>query len=153
MDAGVIVLLSVVAWVVVFTFLGSWVSCQKHRRPEEGAILGLLFGPFGVLLEALLPTLQPAPPPSPPQGPTGKELRAMREEAEREREVLTTRQLKEAAESLRLSREQRAYRARRRRERWEATPDWLKMVLAGLGVGALVCVPIIVAGALGAFGN
>lgn len=35
--------------------LGSWVASQKRRSALEGAILGLLFGPLGVLVEALLP--------------------------------------------------------------------------------------------------
>lgn len=35
--------------------LGAWVSLQKHRNPSEGLILGILFGPFGVLIAALMP--------------------------------------------------------------------------------------------------
>lgn len=36
--------------------LGLFVSGQKQRPPMEGLILGVLFGPFGVLIAALLPT-------------------------------------------------------------------------------------------------
>jgi hypothetical protein len=35
--------------------LGAWVATQKERDPAEGAILGFVFGPLGVLIEALLP--------------------------------------------------------------------------------------------------
>jgi hypothetical protein len=36
--------------------LGSWIAIQKSRNPAEGFVLGLFFGPLGVLVEALLPT-------------------------------------------------------------------------------------------------
>lgn len=42
----------------VFAFFGGWVANQKGRDPFEGGMLGLLFGPFGVHIEALLPTDQ-----------------------------------------------------------------------------------------------
>jgi hypothetical protein len=35
--------------------LGAWVAMQKNRSPVEGLMLGILFGPFGVLIIALLP--------------------------------------------------------------------------------------------------
>jgi hypothetical protein len=35
--------------------LGAWVATQKRRSASEGLVLGLLFGPLGVLVEALLP--------------------------------------------------------------------------------------------------
>jgi hypothetical protein len=38
-----------------FVGLGSWVAMQKNRSEGEGALLALIFGPFGVLIEALLP--------------------------------------------------------------------------------------------------
>lgn len=37
--------------------LGRFVATQKGRPSTEGFMLGLLFGPFGVLIEGLLPTL------------------------------------------------------------------------------------------------
>lgn len=40
--------------------LGAWVATQRHRGAGEGLVLGLLFGPFGVLVEALLPAGTPA---------------------------------------------------------------------------------------------
>jgi uncharacterized YccA/Bax inhibitor family protein len=45
----------IAAWVLVFGSLGAWVASQKGRSLPEGAILGILFAFFGVLLEALLP--------------------------------------------------------------------------------------------------
>lgn len=41
----------------VFGCLGGWVASQKGRRPVEGLSLGFLFGPFGVLIESLLPSV------------------------------------------------------------------------------------------------
>lgn len=41
---------------VVMTPLGAWVATQKRRSAGEGALLGFGLGPFGVLIEALLPT-------------------------------------------------------------------------------------------------
>lgn len=43
------------AWVVAFGALGGYVSVQVDRDPAEGLILGVLFGPLGVLVAALLP--------------------------------------------------------------------------------------------------
>ena len=47
-----------VTTVVVFGFsiLGGWLAREKNRDATEGYALGFLFGPFGVLIEALLPT-------------------------------------------------------------------------------------------------
>lgn len=41
---------------VVFAVLGAYVAKQKRRSKGEGAMLGLIFGPLGCLIEALLPT-------------------------------------------------------------------------------------------------
>jgi hypothetical protein len=41
---------------LIFGFLGRWIAGEKHREPSEGFLLGFLFGPLGVLIEALLPT-------------------------------------------------------------------------------------------------
>jgi hypothetical protein len=40
-------------------WLGCWITAEKRRNPDEGMMLGLVFGPLGVLIEALLPTLPP----------------------------------------------------------------------------------------------
>lgn len=39
----------------VWVILGYYVAKQKRRSPLEGALLGIL-GPFGILIECLLPT-------------------------------------------------------------------------------------------------
>jgi hypothetical protein len=49
--------------------LGAWVASVKGRDSGEGLLLGLLFGPFGVLIEALLPNIAP---------PTAEQLAAQR---------------------------------------------------------------------------
>lgn len=53
-----LVVAAVLAW-FVFGFLGVFIAGQKNRDPGEGFLLALLFGPFGCLIEALLPTLEP----------------------------------------------------------------------------------------------
>jgi hypothetical protein len=40
--------------------LGLWTAMQKGRSTTEGFVLGLIFGPLGVILEGLLPTLEPS---------------------------------------------------------------------------------------------
>jgi hypothetical protein len=43
---------------VVFGLLGAWIASQKNRSEGEGLALGCIFGPFGALIEALMPTMQ-----------------------------------------------------------------------------------------------
>src|SRR5260370_30727836 len=45
-------------WLPCLVWLGPYIAEQKGRNVWEGALLGLLFGPFGCLIEALLPTLE-----------------------------------------------------------------------------------------------
>ena len=40
---------------IAFGSFGAWVARQKRRSVVEGLILGLLFGPLGVVVEGLLP--------------------------------------------------------------------------------------------------
>lgn len=40
----------------VFGTLGRWVAMQHGRSGLEGAVLGILFGPLGIIVEALLPS-------------------------------------------------------------------------------------------------
>ena len=47
----------VVVVALAFATLGAWIASQKNRDGGEGFILGLLFGPVGVIIEAVLPTL------------------------------------------------------------------------------------------------
>lgn len=49
-------LVLLVVWFGGFAALGRWVAMNKRRRGAEGLTLGLLFGPLGVIVEALLPT-------------------------------------------------------------------------------------------------
>jgi hypothetical protein len=44
-----------VLWVVLFGWLGAWVASQCGRSPGEGFKLGVVFGPLGAIIEALLP--------------------------------------------------------------------------------------------------
>ncbi len=56
----------VVVWLVMGIF-GAWIASQKNRSIREGFWLGLLFGPLGVVVEALLPGGNP---PEPINSPT-----------------------------------------------------------------------------------
>jgi hypothetical protein len=51
-----VLILAWLAGAALMAMLGAWVAVQKGREPVEGGTLGFLFGPFGVLIEALLPT-------------------------------------------------------------------------------------------------
>ena len=52
-----LVLVGVLA--AIFGGLGAFIAAQKRREVAEGLIMGLLFGPLGVLIEALLPSVDP----------------------------------------------------------------------------------------------
>jgi hypothetical protein len=45
---------------LVFPLTGAYVANQKGRSTTEGAVFGFLFGPFGILIVLLLPTIEPA---------------------------------------------------------------------------------------------
>jgi hypothetical protein len=45
----------VIVWVVLFGFVGCYVSVQCGRRAAEGFLLGCLLGPMGLFLTAILP--------------------------------------------------------------------------------------------------
>ena len=47
----------------IFTLFGRYVAIEKRRG--EGVLLGLLFGPLGVVVEALLPTGEAPAAPTP----------------------------------------------------------------------------------------
>jgi hypothetical protein len=56
-------LVGVLIAIPIFGGLGAWVASAKHRSNIEGGVLGGLLGPFGVIIEALLPSQSaPAPP-------------------------------------------------------------------------------------------
>jgi len=43
-------------WCLLFSVLGVYVAYQKGRSALEGFILGILLGPFGLVIVACLPT-------------------------------------------------------------------------------------------------
>ena len=51
---GLMILQFVFGW-LIWIPVGAYVASQKRRRIAEGLILGFL-GPFGAIIEALLPT-------------------------------------------------------------------------------------------------
>ncbi len=48
-------IVAAVAWVIAFGWFGGWVASQCGRNGLEGMLLGVFFGPLGVVVEALLP--------------------------------------------------------------------------------------------------
>ena len=56
---GLVIAILVVAWFMV-ALLGAYVSTEKGRSGFEGFFLGLVFGFFGVIIAALLPTRRPS---------------------------------------------------------------------------------------------
>lgn len=46
-----------VIWIVIFWALGDYVARQTGRSATEGVLLGLLLGPLGLILVALLPRI------------------------------------------------------------------------------------------------
>ena len=47
---------AVLAYLGLCGYAGVYVAQQKGRDEKEGATLGVLFGPLGILIEACLPT-------------------------------------------------------------------------------------------------
>jgi len=141
----------VVAFVVwcVFAALGGWIAEQKNRGGGEGVALGFLFGPLGVLVEALLPTLPPPPAQAvqarPAAAEESEQLRAhwaKVNEAEREE---ARRRAAAQAEAKQVAREARAA-SRAEREAYLRSrgvepgpfawygllPDWGQAIVLGL---------------------
>jgi hypothetical protein len=67
-----ILLFGVLLWYAALVYLGMWTADQKGRSQAEGFFITLLFGPLGLLLVALLPTLGPPAPKKPPK-PQGRD--------------------------------------------------------------------------------
>jgi hypothetical protein len=116
-------IIAVIFGVILFGILGSWVSVQKNRDGSEGFLLGCLFGPLGVLIAALVPTLpKPAATqlskPSSEREPTPEEKEAARREADELRDELNAE--REVHEQFLQRAREREERARLRRQRWEA---------------------------------
>lgn len=55
-------LLSLAAWSALFGYAGRYISVAKGRKPKEGVALGILFGPPGLIVAAVLPTVTAAVP-------------------------------------------------------------------------------------------
>jgi MFS family permease len=64
MDEPGFYVVALLVYAIVFGGLGLFVANAKNRPSGEGFCLGLLFGPLGALIEALLPNGKP---PAPPQ--------------------------------------------------------------------------------------
>src|SRR5437588_52348 len=91
-----------IVW-IIFGCLGAWIANQKHRDGGEGFILGLLFGPIGCLIEAILPN-GAAPPPPVVETP---------EQIAQRRQAYKDLMAQQAAEDARISAEwQKTYDAR-----------------------------------------
>lgn len=77
MELGYFVLICLVLWFIVSLAVGSYISAAKGRHFMEGTLFTFLFGPFGMVVAACLPTVerssvwQGAKPmvPPPPQAP------------------------------------------------------------------------------------
>lgn len=50
-------LLALCVWAAIFCGAGAYISTEKGRNPAEGVVLGLLFGPIGLIVAAVLPTV------------------------------------------------------------------------------------------------
>jgi hypothetical protein len=68
---GLVALLVLVLVLLLLAVLGGWVAAQRDRSIVEGLILGLLYGPLGVIVEALLPL--GSRPPAPAEEPDDDE--------------------------------------------------------------------------------
>lgn len=55
MVSSISILEIVLTWSIVFGLFGMYVAAQVRRKIAEGLILGVLFGPLGVIIVALLP--------------------------------------------------------------------------------------------------
>jgi hypothetical protein len=54
-DAVAKVFCLVIAWCVIFGWVGSYVARQCGRKAVEGLVFGFALGPLGVIIVALLP--------------------------------------------------------------------------------------------------
>ena len=126
--------------------LGAWVSIQKNRAPEEGMVLGLLFGPFGVLIAALVPT-RPEPTPEEKAAAIAAEQARLVARARAESAAFARRMKEQEANYEKAEKAAAAQRAAYYKSRgiepgplawFLVLPAWLQVVLGGLAVGGLV---------------
>jgi uncharacterized membrane protein YeaQ/YmgE (transglycosylase-associated protein family) len=141
--------LAVVIGIVIFGLLGGWVAGEKHRHEGEGFLLGFFLGPYGVLIEALLPTLA--------QGELAaratriqegialeeKQRAEQREKEKRERPERIAQQIHQQAKQREEAAQKKAARVESLKRRWAGTPDWARMVLIGFAVGMALSVPLV----------
>jgi len=113
----------IVFW-LVFAAVGYWISGQKNCEGSEGCLLGLLLGPIGLLIEAVLPTIpRQAAPGNQPSTPflTTEEMKAVikvREVAEAKAEELRKRTAAlQREEEQRIAQEHAAERKLQEQER------------------------------------
>ncbi len=98
----------IVYWLVfgvIFGALGAWIANEKHRDQGEGFILGFLFCPLGVIIEAVLPNppqavLEPTPQPTAEELARQRELLEQQREQQRQEEAIR-RQVQQLAEQQR----------------------------------------------------
>lgn len=57
---GLLVVLFLFVDALVFCVVGAFIAREKNREMAEGALLGFLLGPLGVIVEGLLPTRPPS---------------------------------------------------------------------------------------------
>ena len=153
----------VVVVALAFAALGTWIASQKNRDGGEGFILGLLFGPIGVIIEAVLPTVAQPPPPAPAAELTEEEQDRIQEQRRRQaaqeeaKRLAAARELEERRkariEQMRREKRGKGSDARGKRKRnssrsikalWRWIPDWVKMASAGLLLGLVLCTPLFI---------
>jgi len=152
MDDPLPIIIGLGAGCLVFGWLGSYIANQKQRGGGEGFALGILFGPLGCLIEALLPNV--VPPPQPVVVPAPQPV------------VLTPAQI--ARQTQRMRAEQDRIDAERQARhgafwqfvdeinrrlwwwlscQWYALlPEWLQPVV----IGVAIAIPVLLVGVLGA---
>lgn len=149
----------------IFGFLGMWIASQKGRSEAEGFLLGLLFGPLGALIEAVLPNVTPqqrsaAPTPGPAAAAANRltqdQLESIKAAREARRKVEEEERVRAAEEARRRNRELREkvgaalvwlldspYRC------YVALPGWAQPIVWGLAIAVLVLAVVVTWAALG----
>jgi len=125
-DNSVLILAFVILW-CIFGLFGAYVAAQKNRAGMGGLILGFLFGPLGVLIEALLPTKEPRE--ASPRTDNSRYARQSRAGARQRLEEMADAPLRDqlaafeamtGTERREYEREVRNAEKRRKREAWRA---------------------------------
>jgi muconolactone delta-isomerase len=167
MDASVL-MFALMIYAATFGGLSMWIATQKNRDQGEGIILGLLFGPFGCLIEALMPAGTYTPP-SEPHVPTSLDAEtiarikanqsAYQDKLRKERAAVRAREANADAfwavfekEKARERAEAKARRDKSYRARgiepgpfawFKLWPEWLQATLLGLAVPSPIVMAIV----------